>query len=199
MPDIKVMVKPEHISFDQIHEVLEQAHSVNQKNGFVMATSALSGDAIRDRIGKDGMCWVALDGERLVGTLSARMVKRDNWYAKGMIPDYMLAGVIPDYQGKHINSMLAQQLFDYAREKQYSIVELDTAENNTHAIEVYKHQGFVLVDYLAKKDVDHYSVVMAKWIGDCPHSAGYCNMRYNIRRALIRLRYKPGKVKRFGI
>ncbi len=199
MSDITVMEKPEYISYDEIHSILERAHSVNRKDGFVMITSNLNGEQIRSRIGEKGKCWVALDGDIPVGTLSMRMVQRNTWYAKGEIPDYMLAGVIPEYQGKHINGILAQQLFAYARQQGYPLIELDTAEDNTHAISVYEHQGFRLVDFLAKKDLDHYSVVMVKWLDDCPYSKNYCRFRYNLRRRMIRLRYKVGRKKRFGI
>lgn len=199
MSEITIIEKPEQMSFEVIHGILQKAHAVNQKNGFLMTTSQLSGEQIRQRIGADGKCWVALDGDEPVGTLSLRFVKREKWYAKGMIPDYMLAGVLPSYQGKHINSMLAKEAFSFAKAAGYQVMELDTAENNRHAIEVYQHQGFQLVDYVAKKDVDHYSVIMVKWLEHCPFSAQYCKARFLLRKAAIRLRYKPGKKKRFAL
>ena len=199
MSEIIILEKPDEVSFDEIHNVLEQAHSVNEKNGFLMATSKLSGEQICQRVGEDGKCWIAMDGDRIVGTLSVRFVTRNNWYSKGKTPDYMLAGVLPEYQGKHINSMLAERAFEYAKSEGYAVMELDTAENNAHAIKVYEHQGFRLVDYVAKRDVDHYSVVMAKWLDKCPYSERYCRMRYCLRRIAIRFRYKTGKKKRFGL
>lgn len=199
MGEIRIIEKPDWVTFDDIHLVLEQAHSVHHENGFVMITSHLTGEQLEKRIGEKGKCWVALDGKKIVGTISVRFVPRNTWYASGEIPDYMLAGVIPAYQGKGINSMLAQKVFDFAKEQGCSLIELDTAENNTHAIDIYAHQGFRLVSFQAKKNIDHYSVVMVKWLGDCPYSEQYCRRRYQLRRFLIRMRFKVGRIKRFGI
>ena len=199
MGEIIIKEKPEEISFDEIHKVIYSAHEENLKKGLVMRTTTLTGEELKNRIGKDGICFVALDGEKIVGTISVRFVERDKWYAKGVIPDCILAGVIPEYRGKHISSMLEQKVFEYVRNKGYKLIELDTAENNIHAVEVYKHQGFKLVDYHAYLGVDHFSVVMVKWLDKCPYSSFYCKLRYNIRRNLIRLRYKVGRIKRFGI
>ena len=199
MRQITIAEKTDEISYEQIHQVLRRAHQVNKGSGFSMATADLSGEQIRQRIGSDGKCWVALDGDKVVGTLSIRMLKRNTWYAKGKVPDYMLAGVLPDYQGMHINSMLAETAFKYCREMGYPLMELDTAEQNQHAVEVYRHQGFHLVGYKATKNADHYSVVMAKWLREQPYSETYCRIRYELKKLYIRIRYQVGGAKRFRI
>lgn len=199
MGNIVVKEKPNNISFDEIHKVLESAHKNNIANGIIMKTASLSGEELEKRIGDDGVCFVALDGEKIVGTLSLRFVERNTWYAKGLIPDYILAGVIPEYQGMHINSMLANKVFEFAKSRGYEVIELDTDENNTNAINIYKHQGFRLVGYHAFKGVSHYSAVMVKWLDKAPYSKFYCKLRFLIRRFIVRLRYKVGRVKRFGI
>ena len=197
--EIIVKKKPDNISFDEIHEVIYAAHKENMKNGILMRTTTLTGEELKDRIGDDGICFVALDKQKVVGTMSVRFVKRKTWYANSIIPDCILVGVIPEYRGKHITSMLEQIMLEYVKNKGYKLIELDTAENNTHAINVYKHQGYKLVDYHAYEGVDHYSVVMVKWIEKCPYSETYRKIRYYVRRFLIKSRYKVGKVKRFGI
>ena len=164
-----------------------------------MRTANLTGEELKDRICEDGICFVALDGEKIVGTLSVRFVKRNKWYAKGIIPDYILAAVLPEYQGKHINSMLAKRAFEYVQKKGYSLIELDTASNNINVIKIYKHQGFEPVDFLAHKGLDHYSIVMAKWLKKCKYPKIYRKMRYISKNLYIRVRYKEGRIKRFGI
>lgn len=199
MSTITIKEKSEDISYEKIHSILEEAHKVNNQRGFHLRTASLDGSKIEKRIGEKGKCFVALDKEKVVGTISIRMVKRNCWYAKGEIPDYMLAGVLPEYQGKHINSMLAKKVFEYSKTKGYRIIELDTAENNQHAINVYKHQGFKLVDFKAFEGTDHYSVVMAKWLYKCPYPNIYIYLRYLIKKIYIKSRYKIGREKRFGI
>lgn len=196
MQQFIIVEKPENISYETIHDVLYSAHEENRKKGSIMTTSLLSGEQLKKRIGAHGKCWVVIDDEKVVGTASVRYVQRNNWYAKGMIPDYILVGVIPEYQGRGISRRLVEEVFNFAKENGNQVIELDTAENNVHAIEVYKHQGFRLVSYKAPR-ADHYSVVMVKWIEGCPYSEIYCKFRFNLTRLLVRLRYKVGGEKRF--
>lgn len=196
MSQIMIIEKPETVSFDEIHEVLWKANEENRDNGFILATSNLSGEQLAARIGDKGKCFIALDGEKIVGTISVRFVNRNRWYYKGEIPDYMLAAVLPEYQGQGINSLLSEKVFEYVREKGYPCIELDTAENNKHAIEVYRHQGFDLAEFRAFPDVDHYSVVMVKWFNKRPYSNGKRTVMYNLKKTYTKLRYTTGKKKR---
>lgn len=199
MDTIQVLEKPESISFDEIHRVLWDANRNNREKGFELKTASMSGQELKARIGEKGKCFIAVDGNRIVGTLSARILQKNTWYYTGELVDYMLAGVIPEYQGKHINTMLANLLFSFAKDNHYSAIELDTAADNNHAINVYKHQGFIPVDFVAKKNLDHYSVIMMKWLDKCPYSLRYIKFRYDIKRLAVLVRYKKGKIKRFGI
>lgn len=197
---ITVLEKPEWISFDDIHNILWKANEENRKNGFVLKTSNLLGEQLKARLGNDGKCFVALDNDRLVGTISVGFVKCNTWYAKGLVANYKLAAVIPEYQGKHINTLLSQKVFDSAKEKGCSVIVLDTAENNSHAIAVYKHMGFELIGYKAITEGDHYSVIMAKWLhDDRPFSAFYCRLRFLVKKSYVRLRFTCDNKKRFGI
>jgi len=192
------MEKPDNISYDQIHEALWAANERNRNDGFILTTSNLSGDQIKARIGEDGKCFVAMDGDRLIGTIAVRFIKKNAWYAKGKVPDAMLASVIPEYQGKGVNSRLLKTLIEYLKAEGYEMMELDTAESNTHVIEINKHFGFKLVGYKANPGGDHYSVIMVKWFGKNPYSDVYCSLRYRLKRMIVRMKFTPDKKKRFG-
>lgn len=196
---VEIKEKDDSISYEVIHQVLEKAHQIHKDNGFVLKTSKLSGEELKKRIGENGKCFVALCNGEVVGTLSVRFVKRNTWYAQGTIPDYILAGILPKYQGMHINTMLSNKIFDYLKDKGFDRIELDTAEKNKQAIKVYEHLGFRLVDFKAFSGADHYSVVMIKNFYKFPHSKVYYSLRYLIKKYYIKLRYKIGGKKRFGI
>lgn len=195
--DLLCCEKPENITFDEIHELLWDANQKNRDDGFVLSTSEMSGNQLKKRIGADGHCFVALIDNQLVGTLSLRYLQRNSWFAKGKIADYMLAGVHPDFQGKHINTALSELAFETASKDGCDAIELDTAENNTHAIEVYRHLGFKKVSYKANPSGDHYSVIMMKWLNGCPFSPLYISLRFHIKKCLVMIFYTPGKKKRF--
>ena len=188
--------KPDSVSYDEIHEVLWKANEENRKKGFHFSTAEMSGDQLRERIGEDGQCFVAMEDGKVVGTLSIRFLNRNTWYAKGRIADGILSGLLPEYQGRHVNSALVKMMFDAAEQAGCKVIEVDTAEKNQHLIDIYKHYGFQLVGFKANPRGDHYSVIMAKWFDGCPFSKGYVRFRYGMRRLYVRLRYKENKEKR---
>lgn len=196
---VVVVEKPEYISFDKIHELLWRANKDNRDKGFILKTSELTGEQLKARLGTEGKCFVALDEGRLVGTISVRFMERNTWYARGRIADFMLFAIIPEYQKRHIGSLLFEKAFSYVRENGHSVVELDTAENNKNAINCYKHYGFKMVGYKANPRGDHYSVIMAKWLNNCPFSNLYCLLRFEIKKIITVLRFTPDKKKRFAI
>jgi len=194
--DIKIVEKTDDISFEDIHKILHEAHKENNDKNINMKTANLTGEELKERIGKNGKCFIALDENKLIGTLSIRLVERNCWYAKGTIPDYMLAAVLPEYQGKHVNSMLSKKVFDYCRKGNFELIELDTAEKNINAIKIYKHLGFCFVDFKSFRGTDHYSVVMVKWLKKCPYNKIYIYMRYILKKLYIKSRYKKNGEKK---
>ena len=183
---ITVIEKPEDMSFDVIHSLLVRAHSQLQKDGVHMLTAELTGDQLRERIG-NGKCYVATDGGVPVGTVSWRTVNRNRWYQRGETADMLLLGVVPEYAGRHIASLLMQTAEQDAQAHGFGGIELDTADTNTKAIEIYKKRGYVPVWYFAASNKDHYSVAMYKWFGKCPFQPAYCSLRFRMKRRRVRL------------
>lgn len=200
MENISIIEKPDWVTYDEIHNVLYAAHERNREQGIFMNTARLSGKQIKDRIGPEGKCFIALVNDRtIVGTVSASKTYRKCWYRTGMLVNLKMLGVIPEYQNQHISSLLYNKVEEYAVDNQIDLIELDTAENNTHSIEVYEKSGFRKVGYFASPNVKHYSVVMAKWLNNCPYSPCYANLRFLVKKGFIRFRYKKGGIKRLGI
>ena len=196
--EILVQENNHDVSYDAIHELLWAANQDNRKNGFRLQTAELTGAQIEEKIGPDGICYVALDGERLAGTVSVCFSERNTWYYKGMIPEIILVGVLPEYQGQHVMSRLFEKAFADLQQNGFQLTELNTAENNYHAIAVYEHMGFKKVSNVAMKNADHYSVVMVKWFDKCPFSELYRSAVYGYRVCRTRLLFKKGRIKRFG-
>ncbi len=182
-------------SFDDVHDLLWNANENNRKAGFMLNTSGMSGEALAKRIG-DGRCFVAYDGDKLVGTGSVREKTGRYWYHSGPYAAYMLAAVLPGYQGMHINSEIEKRVTGFAEENSLPLVQLDTASGNDHAIAIYQHQGFKLVDFQVRSNADHYIVVMVKWLKKQPYPEIYRVIRYFLKRLYIRARYKEGRLKR---
>ncbi|MBR6954321.1 MAG: GNAT family N-acetyltransferase [Clostridia bacterium] len=198
MPDIVIMEKPESVSYEEIHEVLYRAHESNRQKGFVVRTALMTGEQLEKHIGPNGKCFVAMDGDKVVGTVSYRIKKCSLWCVKGPAVDRILVGVLPEYKGMHIATKLFTAVYDAAIAGKYKWIISGTQDQNTLMQEICLKDGFMKVDFSSVKP-DHYAVIMVKWLGKCPYTSTMISIMYMAKKAYVKLRYKPGHVKRFGI
>jgi len=197
MSDIQIIEKPDWVSWDEIHEVLWKAHEKNREKGMSMRYPSLSGDELRNLIGEKGKCFVAIYDGNVVGTNAFILKQNLRWYAKGQIvAHFCLASVLPEYQGSSVYFSLNRYRQKYIDKLGIKIMDMDTAENNKLMQRLLLKQGYKYVDYMAPKS-SHYSVIMARWTDGCPFSDRYCAFRFWVRKFIVRLRYKPGRIKRF--
>lgn len=190
--------KPRDVSFEEIRNVLQQAHSVNFQKGIIMHTTELNAQELEKYLGDEGKCYIALDGNKIVGTGSLRIREKYEWFVQGRYVDEILVGILPEYSGKHIYSALYNAIELYAKENNYSTILFNTASKNRRKQRAGLKKGFKYVSYFVAEDNDHYSVVMAKWLDGRKVNRFRLWYLYNRRKWSIILRYKPGKVKRFS-
>ncbi len=196
MDEIKVVRKPDWVSWDTIHEVLENAHKVNKKQGFEMINSHLTGEKLRQKVG-DGVCIVALYGDKVVGTESVSVFTGDRWYSKGKkVAHFCLTGILKKYQGCGIKKMLDDECVKYVREINADLFQANTAENNIAVREGAK-DSMVDVCYDVFRKTDYYSVFFAGWFNKMPYPLWYVKLRCKLSEIYIKTRYKPGKIERF--
>ena len=118
MEEIKIMEKPEWVSWDDIHELLLAAHKKNIEKGIVMKYAQLPGEEIRKKIGDEGMCWVALCGDKLVGTHSVSFFVGKSWWNKGeKVAHGCFTGILQEYQGIGILEEMYKKFNEYIRNK----------------------------------------------------------------------------------
>ena len=197
--ELRIVEKPDWVSWDDIHILLFKAHQQNMAQGMVMRTVNLSGEELKERVG-DGQCFVVLDpNNHLIATGATKMEVSNKWYAKERVAHLMLEAVLPEYQGCGVFIPLLQKQLDYAKIHQVNVVILDTAEHNKKMQSILLRKGFRYVSSFASQFSKHYSVVMAIWLDHCPYSKWYCKWRFWLQMTKLKLRYKPGKIKRFGI
>ena len=196
MDEIKVMEKPEWISWDNIHELIYAAHKKNIAKGFTMNTALESGEQLKKRLGDDGKCFVALCGDKLVGTTSVSFFTGRAWYNKGLLVAHsMLSAILPKYQGLGILGDLNALRDAYIHEKGAKMLHGDTAEDNKIVRLSAKKGGCYEVSYYAPK-ADHYSVNFVKWFDGCPYSKSIIEKKCRWSEKLTKLQYKPGKIER---
>lgn len=196
--EIRIVEKPDDISYDDIHDLLYSAHAENRARGLTVKTSLLSGEELRRSVGEAGRCFVALDGDRPVGTTSVAFKHRNRWYAHGKVAYKSMIGVLPSHAGRHLSDAFEPFVEDFARASGCDCIELHTAQRNAKMQRAARRQGYRRVDFISVAGEDHYTVVMMKWLGGAPCSPLQAELRYRFSRLRTRLQYRPDHAKRFG-
>ena len=106
--EIQIIEKPEWISWDVIHKVLWEAHSVNRDKCVFMSYPSLSGDEIKNMIGDHGKMFIAVGNNKVVGTLALIIKSGKRWYNSGNYGYLCFGAVLPEYSGKGIYRSLYQ-------------------------------------------------------------------------------------------
>lgn len=199
MEKIKITLKPNGISWDDIHQLLLEAHKRNIKKGVVLRYAQMPGEEIKKKLGENGCCWVALDGDKLVGTTSVTFFQGKSWWNKGKkVAHGCFTGILREYQGIGLLEELYEKKYDYIKSQGVDMIQGDTAETNRVAIKVFKKEGHKFVSYYAPSS-DHYSIRIVKWLNNCPFSDSYINRRFQIAKILTKMQYKRGKIERSRI
>lgn len=194
--NIKIIEKPDWISWDDIHNLLMEAHKINIEKGIIMRNPMMPGDKIRRKLGSEGRCWVALDGEKLVGTSSVYFFEGKNWWNKGKnVANGCFTGILRSYQGIGIKEDFDAELVKYVKEHGVEMIQADTAENNTIMRKRWELSGCKIVAFYAPPS-KHYSVISVYWLSKCPFSDKYINRRFKISEKLTKWQYKPGRIER---
>lgn len=197
MGDIKVVPKPDWVTWDDIHTVLAAAHTVNHKHSFHMINANLTGEKIQRKVG-NGICVVALDGDKVVGTQSVAIFTGDRWYSKGQtVAHYCLTGILKRYQGCGIKEMLDEGCYQFVRKMGPDILQANTAESNVVIRDNARKMGWVDLQCYTFKGTDYYSVFFAIWYKKRPFPLWYCHFRYWLSVIYTKTRYKPGRIERF--
>lgn len=195
---IHIIEKPDWMSWDEIHYVLWKAHAQNRERGMNMAFPALPSEKIREKIEEGhGKMLVALFDGVLVGTAAIKEKNTILWCGTHRCAYTCFIAVIPEYQRTGVYKSLCKRLEEEALSMRLSYMMFDTHELNHRMISINKKNGYIPVDVSVWKD--HYNVVMVKWLNGCPYPNWYCTIQFLIHKWYRKLRFKPGRVKRFGI
>ncbi len=172
-----IIPKPESITWEEISQVLQNAHKKNLEAGVFMPFPFMKPEEIREKVeSKNGVMFVALLNGQLVGTGVVMFIDMDLWCGKGKYAYSCFDAVLPEHAGKGIYKAIALKQEEYAKSNNINRIFFDTHEKNHRMIKVSKKSGYELVDYKIRKD--HNSVLMVKWLEKQPYSHFQCMKNY---------------------
>lgn len=196
MEVVKYMLKPDWVSWDSIKDCLVKSHETNNKVGFNMHNSTMSAYELEQYL-KDAYCFVALQGDKVIGTNSLKVIKLNTWWAKGDVGYECLTAIIPEFRSTGAYFGLRKIRTEYAKKLGIKILQFDTHEENKNVQMIDLKFGFKYVRYIASPKTDYYSVVMVKWLDGCPFSDSYINFRFSLSKLITKIVFKPGRKFRF--
>lgn len=193
MDKIQYIEKPDWITWESVLECINNSHKVNNKRGFHMANQDVTVNDLKRKLQK-GHCFVALYGNRVVGTGSTIIIKGNRWWSRGKIVAFnCLDAILEEYQGTDVYFGLREVRSKFLMESKVDIIQFNTSEHNKVVQKIALKRGAKYVMYSASgKGADYYSVIMAKWLNGCPYSDWYCNFMFKLSKFIIKALWKPG-------
>ena len=113
----------------------------------------------------DGLCYVAVEGGRIVGTATfglAEEMADPPEYARPGMACFQQFAVEPALQGTGLGSRLLRLAEERARELGATEIALDTAEGATHLVRYYEARGYALAGHVQFRGKTYRSVVLSK-------------------------------------
>lgn len=168
--DIRIMSKPDYVSYSDIQDCLNKAHAVNERNGLIYATKNQTVEKLIEKL-KDSVTYVALSSEnKVIATASVQFRKINYWYHNGDIALLKLVGVLPEYSGKKLALLLLQLLRTFeVQSRGIEVIVSDSAEENIAIRNLYLNNEFKIVDCCKYTSNNFISTVYAYWFHGCPH------------------------------
>ena len=191
MAQVEIVPKPDWVSWEDVQQCLMQAHDDIRAQGIAMAHHRWPTEKIQRYMEDGGILFVALDGEKLVGTAGLGKQNLRFWYEIGKCGNVCFDCVLPEYAGQGIFRMLDAERERYAREQGYDILLFDTHSRNERRLRIARAAGYRKVRYFRAFSKDHFNVIMVKWLGACPFSGATIRVRYLLSKLLTRIQYRP--------
>lgn len=184
--------KPESISWEQISDVLVRSHEANRRRGIVLPYPHLPPAEMQKKVErKNGKLFVAMDGDRVVGTAAVLFIKKRLWCGSGSYAYCCLASVLPEYAGHGIYRKLLDTEDAFILSQGYKRILFDSDERNTRIFEVSLKNGYKFVDYRIRPT--HRSILMVKWLGKPPYPDFVFTTMFAVMKRLRILKHKLGK------
>lgn len=161
--EIRKLTSDDVISLEDIQKLISKAHNDNIKNGLFYATATQTIEKLRQKIG-DGICFIAEENGKLIGTATVCTKKINYWYYNGTIALIKLVAVDPDSKHSKIGTRLIEACVYQAKENGIKVVVTDSAEENVIFGKLASRCGFKAIDYCKYKANNFVSTVYELFI-----------------------------------
>ena len=155
-------------SFDELTALLHRAFAPLARMGLTCGCIAQSAATTALRAAR-GTCFVALQGRRIVGTLTVERPDPAHelaWYRRPRTASAHQFGVEPGAQHRGLGTQLLDEAERWAGTQGYTELALDTPRRARHLVDWYRAHGFTPVDDVRHAGKTYRSVVLGKPIAE---------------------------------
>ena len=153
---------------EAVTELLHHSFSHLVRMGIPCASGLQPPEQTLARI-QQGTSFVALDADRIVGTISVYAAERSSEcpvYRDHAVASIHQFAVDPAYQGTGVGDALLRMAECQAKQDGFKFIALDTPGRAKHLHRYYVHKGFEVVSMLRFKGRQYASVVLRKVLSD---------------------------------
>lgn len=194
--EIVVRQKPNHISWELLAECQQRAHEYNKKCGIYMQCANYTALELKEAV-KGGITLVAIDSNgSLMGMLSIIFQRVNRWWHKGEGAYICYVAVNPEYKECGVYKALSIKAEEMIKRHGVVVEYLNTHVKNVIAQRAYKRDGYSKVRFSPGSGTNYYSVEMAKWLDGKGKNKTICQFMYIVSKFIVKLIYKPGKIRR---
>ena len=130
--------------------------------------------------------------------MSLAVTNIHRWWHKGKAGYHCYEGVLPEYRGTDAYFDMHAAVRQKEKDLGLQVLWADTAEQNTVILKASAKSGWKHVWFTPNsRRCNYYSVVMAKWLKECPHSDRKIRTMFFLSKILVKTIYKPGRINRF--
>jgi len=192
-----IQEKSESISWEELAALQRRAHQHNHEVGVDMQCANYTSSELKDAV-KGGKTYVAIDCTGAPkGMLSVVIRQVERWWHKGKAGYICYVAVAPECQGNGLYRKLSAKAYKELADVNIHVAYLNTHIANRTAQKAYVKDGYHRVRFSPGSGTDYYSVEMAKWFSKKGKSKLRCWLMFSLTAIVIRILYKPGKIRRF--
>ena len=164
VPPVSLRLLEDGDSMGELTALLHRAYLPLAKAGMRYWASYQDEAATRRRCAQ-GECWVAVRGQRLIGTITWRnggASENCSWYVRRDVAIFGQFAVEPEFQGAGIGSRLLDRVEARTQEGGFRELACDTAEQAEKLISYYSRRGYRSVEHVRWEQANYPSVILSR-------------------------------------
>jgi len=159
--EIKIIPKPDYITWEQITELLHLAFAEKKEKGMSYLATHQDAETTKKRVG-DGVCLVALIDDKLVGTASFQIKTPDKfnkrWHNEKLYAYASQLAVHSDFKGMGLGNKLQSERIRLCAENNVDELLGHTSIYAKEILSWWKRQGAQYVEFISSAATNYYAI-----------------------------------------